>query len=169
MSSQPTKEPMKKLGRQITEALTAETISTSELGKLLMQVERAIENTTEAVEAERKRSLDPTNADPAKSRALVQDMEFEYERLQKALPELQQRMQKAKRAEHAAEWNKQYKEVEKKRDKLAEELTETYPPFVTKMLDLLSRIRQVDPQRQGPLVGSRAVQMGLHALRQGGR
>ena len=115
------------------------------ISDLIIEIESSLlPQTIKAFEAERVRLLDATNPTPDKSKAAVDSITLSRERLEAALPALQQRYRQLTAQEHSDEWNADYKMVERERDKLAKELIEFYPPFVAKFIDLFKSIAALD-------------------------
>ena len=73
-------------------------ISSIDLAQLIEEAEvaRGRRRRPTPLKRERARSLDPMNTETAKSRGLVQDVDFD--RLQAALPKLRERLQRAEAA-----------------------------------------------------------------------
>lgn len=111
---------------------------------LLIAIDDALPQTAKALEAARVRMLSPTNPDPAKEKATVDKIELELQRLQAAVPVLQQRYRQLEALEHSVEWTADYAMVEEERDQLAAELTALYPDMVKKFVDLFKRIAACD-------------------------
>jgi hypothetical protein len=76
----------------------------------------------------------------------MEDAAFARDRLQAALPRLQERLKELRAAEEDARRWVAYKKAEAERDKLAEELARVYPPIAEKLADLLTRIAASDVQ-----------------------
>jgi hypothetical protein len=113
------------LEQQIASALSSDTTS-DVIAHLITEVETAIVAADKAAEAEREKALDPiVSPDAATARAAMEDAEF-------------------RAAEEYARWVMDYEQAEAKRDAAAGELKALYPEFVTKLVDLLLRIEEVD-------------------------
>jgi hypothetical protein len=112
---------------------------------LIAEVETAIVAADKAAEMEREKALDPlASPDAAKARAAMEDAAFMRDRLRTVLPRLQQRLNELRAAEHVARWEPDFRQVEAKRDELAQEYAATYPKFVAQVVDLFSRAEAVD-------------------------
>lgn len=74
----------------------------------------------------------------------MEDASFTCERLRTVVPKLRQRLREVEAAEYAARWEPDYKQVEAKRNELAQELASTYPKVVEQIIDLFRRIEECD-------------------------
>jgi hypothetical protein len=99
----------------------------------------------EAAARARTRALDPGTADPSEAKSEMIDAEFRRDRLNAALPRLQQRYTKVLQAEAKARWVEQYDSVGARVKELAEELRAAYE-FVPRLVDVLTRARELDQE-----------------------
>lgn len=135
---------MSALEKRIVSALASETGS-AELAALLTEAEAAITSAEETAEVERERAFDPAlSPDPAKARKAMEDNAFAASRLRTLMPRLQRAREGVLGAEYLRAWRAEYETVEIKRDALAAELREVYPPAVEKLADLFSRLKAFD-------------------------
>jgi hypothetical protein len=65
---------------------------------------------------------------------------------QSSLSRLRQRFEEVAAAEHAAQWQASYEEVEAKRDALASEFSETYQNVTNQLIDLFRRALAIDQE-----------------------
>jgi hypothetical protein len=129
-----------RIAAALTDSVTSET-----LDGLVTETEQGIADAQAAAEAEREKALDLTASPDAKAaREAVAEAEFVRDRLRAALPRLQERLQKVEDAEYLAGWLARYEVLKEKRDGLARELPDVYPPSVAKIPDLFSRITAND-------------------------
>ena len=101
--------------------------------------------------AAKTHALDPLTVDAAAARAALADAEFLRDRLQTALPKLQARQREVAAAERYRKWATEHDEAAAEQRALAQELTELYPPFEAKIVDLLLRIEKADIRRRDRL------------------
>jgi len=133
------------LERRIAAALKSDEIASADLADLIEETEAAATAADAAAEAEHAKALDLlASPDAAKARAAMERAAFTRDRLRTVLPRLQQRLLEVQEQEYAARWRIGYAEVETKRDALAAELREMYPPIVARITDLFTRIRACD-------------------------
>jgi hypothetical protein len=133
------------LEQKIKSALTTDK-SSDELAALIAEVEATIPTASDAAEQERIKAYDPTIVDAHKARQSLADAEFARERLQAALPALQQRLQELQAQEYSVQWHDNYAQVEADSHALAAELREVYPAVVNKLVDLLTRKKACDAE-----------------------
>jgi hypothetical protein len=132
------------LEERIAAALSSDTAS-DVVAILIAEVETAIVAADKTADIEREKALDPlASPDAAKARALMEDAAFMRDRLRTVLPRLQQRLNELRAAEHVARWEPDFRQVEAKRDELAQEYAAIYPKFVAQVVDLFERIEAVD-------------------------
>jgi hypothetical protein len=132
------------LEERIATALSSDTAS-DVVAILIAEVETAIVAADKAAEMERVKALDPlASPDAAKARASMEDAAFVRDRLRTILPRLQQRLNELRAAEHVARWEPDFRQVEAKRDELAQEYAATYPRLAAQFVDLFSRAEAVD-------------------------
>ena len=82
--------------------------------------------------------------DTIKAGTTVASAMLTRDRLQAALPRLQQQHKEVQEKEYVERWRKDFKRVEAKRDALATEYAETYPQVVEWLVDLLHRAEACD-------------------------
>src|SRR6202044_2102645 len=96
-------------------------------------------------QAQRERALDPiASPDAAEAERSAWAAELNRDRLRSFLSRLQQRLVEVETAEHAAQWQASYEEVEAKRDALAKEFREEYQNLTNQLCDLFLRMKEVD-------------------------
>jgi hypothetical protein len=135
------------LEKRIASALAAKAVASTALAALIGDVESAILIADAAAETARERALDPLlSPDATKARAAMEDAAFIRDRLRTVLPRLQTRLRQASLQEQYDAWTVEYDAVKIARDALAKELTELYPEFATRLIDLLLRIEVVDTE-----------------------
>jgi hypothetical protein len=101
----------------------------------------------------------------------MEDAAFRRDRLETAVQRLEDRLNELRAEEEDQRRRLAYDNVKAERDVLADELARVYPPVVSQLKDLLSRIaendRQIDfvnrrlPSRSGPLVVAELSARGL--------
>jgi hypothetical protein len=128
---------------RIATALTDGAITSDSVWALHQEVETAAAAALEAVAAARERALDPSRIDPA-DRAALTDAEFRKDRLEAAVPRLYSRYQHVRQAEHDAHCEREAARLKPLRDAAAAELRELYPTMAGKLLDLFTRIGEID-------------------------
>ena len=134
------------LEQRIAAALTPTDSTSSDLAALIAEVEGAAQAADENATRAREEALDPAVVvDTAKVGAAVVTAELTRDRLQAALPRLQQRHKEVQAKEYAERWHEDFGQVEAKRDALVEELR-VYPAMVAKLVDILSRIPAIDAE-----------------------
>ena len=140
---------------------------------LIKEAEAAAVASGDAAERSRKRALDPTlaPADVAAARREMEDAAFRHDRLETAVQRLGDRLNELRAQEEDQRRRSAYDKVKAERDGLADELARVYPPMVSQLKELLSRIaendRQIEfvnrrlPSGSGPLVVAELVARGL--------
>jgi hypothetical protein len=138
---------MDDLESKIAVALTAPDVSSGDAAHLIAVLVDAADAADKEATKERERALDPTViVDTQAVSAAVVAAELRRDRLQRALPRLQQRFTKLEAAERYARWVVDYDDVRARRDTLAAELRALYPPLVVKLADLMERIEANDAE-----------------------
>ena len=89
------------LDARIADALNGEIVTSASLSDLIIAVEDALPLSAKALESERVRLVDPTNRDPEKTKATVDKIELDLQRLEAAVPLLEQRYYRAQHHERA--------------------------------------------------------------------
>jgi len=135
------------LERRLASALSDDSITSSILAALIDETEVAIADADAAAERERIRAMDPAlSPDLRKARAAMEDATFAAHRLRTLEPRLQKRLQHVQYVEAHDRWLETYTAVKVKRDAAAEELKQVYPEVVSKLVELLARIRAIDAE-----------------------
>ena len=138
--------PTPALEQKIAAGLTAADVTSTDLSQLIAETEVGITIADATAEQERERALDPVKSpDPKQARQAMEEAIFARDRLRTLLPRLQQRHKEVQAKEYAERWHEDFGQVEAKRDALVEELR-VYPPMVTKLVDILSRIPAIDAE-----------------------
>ena len=111
------------------------------------EVETAAREADEAATKAREQALDPAVVvDVVEVGAAVASAALARDRLQAALPRLQQQLKQAREGEHTEQWLEDYAAVKAKRDELVAELRERYPQLVDEMVGLMTRMADTDKQ-----------------------
>ena len=95
----------------------------------------------ELIKIETPRIMDLSNPNPDASNAAITSANLKIARLKKAIPQLQQRVDAIDCETALAECNKEADKHRAESDALYEELKQTYPPFLQKMMDIYLRSR----------------------------
>ena len=133
------------LEQRIAAALADEATASTAISELLQETDAAIIAAETAAEEKRIKALDPALIpDPKAARAAMEDATFAANRLRTLQPRLQTHDERVARAERKSAWIEQYDAIKLEHDALVAELNETYDELVTKMVDLLSRLRAFD-------------------------
>jgi hypothetical protein len=135
----------KDLDQRIAAALSGD-VSSADLAVLIQETEAAAVAVGEAAARARTRALDPGTADPSEAKSEMIDAEFRRDRLNAALPRLQQRYAKVLQAEAKAAWVKRYDELRPRVEAAAEELKSIYTEFVPKLVAALAHARELDQE-----------------------
>jgi hypothetical protein len=135
------------LERRIAAALASESVTPSEISELLDETDAAMIAAEEATEEQRAKALDPVlSPDPKAAREAMQAAEFARDRLRTMLPRLRNHLVCVQYAQAHARWRKEYDAIRAKRDAAAEELKVLYPRVVTELVELLTRVREIDAE-----------------------
>ena len=133
------------LEQRIAVALS-DSIKSDAVAELIQEVEVAAQAADENATRAREEALDPAVVvDTSKVGAAVVTAELTRDRLQAALPRLQQRHKEIQAKEYAERWHEDFGQVEAKRDALVEDLR-VYPAMVAKLVNILSRIPAIDAE-----------------------
>jgi hypothetical protein len=133
------------LEQKIAAALNASDIESSDLDMLLSAVEAAAQAADEAAAKVREAALDPaTVIDAAKVGAAVATAELVRDRLQVALPRLQERLRQVRHAEDVAAWTTEAEELEARRKALMIEFRKFYPEMIERIVAHLYSMRALD-------------------------
>ena len=143
------------LESRIAAALTATDIKSDAVAALIQEVEAATQAADENATRAREEALDPAVVvDTAEVGAAVVSATLIRDRLQAALPRLQERLKHVREREYIAAWRKDFERVEAKRDALAVEYARTYPQVVERLVDLLHRVEACDREASQVNCGS---------------
>jgi hypothetical protein len=135
------------LERRLASALSDDSVTSSMLAALIDETEVAIADADAAAESERVKAMDPAlSPDLRRARAAMEDATFAASRLRTLQPRLRKRLQHVAYIEAHDRWLESYEAVNVKRDAAAEELKHVYPEVVTKLVELLARIRAIDAE-----------------------
>src|SRR5262245_60917162 len=135
------------LERRIAAALADEATTSTEISKLLEEADAAIIAADETTKEERTKALDPVlSPDPKAAREAMQAAEFARDRLRTVLPRLRKHLVCVQYAEAHACWRKQYEAIRTKRGAAAEEMKTVYLKVVTELVELLTRVREIDAE-----------------------
>jgi hypothetical protein len=137
------------LEQRIAAALTPTDITSTDtatdLAPLIAEVEAAAAAADENATRAREEALDPAVVvDTAKVGAAVATATLTRDRLQAALPRLQERLKRAREREYAECWLNGYAAVKVRRDAAAEQLRERYPTIVAELVALMADIAATD-------------------------
>jgi hypothetical protein len=136
-----------RLERRVAKALTDDNVTSSELADLFGELQAAITDAEKAAEEERKKALDPAASPDVKAaREAMQASEFACERLRTLLPRLEARFGKVQRAEKKAAWRRERGALAPRVDALAQEMKSIYREFTPKLVDVLSRARELNDE-----------------------
>jgi hypothetical protein len=141
------KQTPSSLEQRTASALGNAAISSVDLADLIPQTEAALTTAEAKAKAERERALDPiASPDAAEAERAAWVAELNQDRLRSSLFRLQQRLVEVETAEHAAQWQATYEEVEAERDALTKEFSEKYRKFTNELCDLFRRVMEVDEE-----------------------
>ena len=119
------------LEQRIAAALTSTDITPSDLATLIAEVEAAAQAADEDATKAREQALDPAVVvDAAKVGAAVATATLTRDRLQAALPRLQERLKQVREQEDLAAWKAEAEELEARRVAKMTEFADFYPPDV---------------------------------------
>jgi hypothetical protein len=134
-----------RLERRIAAALSDEAVTSAALLELIQETDAALVTADASVEEERERAMDPAISPDAKAaRQAMEDAAFAASRLRTLQPRLRKHHERVACAERKRAWVERYNELRLEHDAAVGELKDLYPPFVAKMVDLLTRIRELD-------------------------
>jgi hypothetical protein len=133
--------------QRIAAMLSATDAKSDAIASLIEEVETAAREADEAATKAREQALDPAVVvDVPKVGAAVASAALARDRLQAALPRLQQHLKEAREQEYTEQWREDYAAVKAKRDELVAELRERYPQLVDEMVGLMTRMAQTDKE-----------------------
>ena len=123
----------------------ADDVKSADLAALIQEVETAAQAADEAATKAREQALDPAIVvDAAKVGAAVATAELTCDRLQAALPRLQERHKQVRQAEAVAAWKAEAEELEARRKALMIEFRKFYPEMIDRIVDHLYSMRALD-------------------------
>jgi hypothetical protein len=133
------------LESRIAAMLSAADAKSDAIAALITEVEVAAQEADATATKTREEALDPTIVvDTAKVGAAVATAELTRDRLQVALPRLQEQLKQAREREYAECWLNDYAAVKVRRDAAAEQLRERYPTIVAELVALTADIAAAD-------------------------
>ena len=133
--------------QRIAAMLSATDAESDAVASLIEEVETAAREANETATKAREQALDPAVVvDVVKVGAAVASATLARDRLQAALPRLQQQLKEAREREYTEQWCEDYAAVKAKRDELVAELRERYPQLVDEMVGLMTRMAATDKE-----------------------
>ena len=136
---------MASLEQRVAAALADPELGSESLVKLIAEVEEAAQQAEAAAVKARADALDPAAViDVMQVSAKVTTAELMRDRLQVALPKLQQLLSDVRARKIFEAWAADFDKVKAGRDALAAELAERYPAIVAELVDYMLRIAAVD-------------------------
>src|SRR5262249_25942420 len=133
--------------QRISAMLSATDAESDAIASLIEEVEAAAREADEAATKAREQALDPAVVvDVVKVGAAVASAALARDRLQAALPRLQQQFEQAREREYTEQWLEDYAAVKVRRDELVAELRERYPQLVDEMVGLMTRMAETDKE-----------------------
>lgn len=149
------------------------------VGELITEANAAAAVADAEAQRARERALDPalSAADVRTARSEMDDAAFRRDRLQVAVPKLDQKYRELRfREDNQRRWAA-YESAKTERDQLAHELGTRYPGIVASLVDLLKRIEESEhalsrinktlPAGANSLVGAEAMARGLSGFDNG--
>src|SRR5580765_3294038 len=123
-------------------AAFADGAKSKDVATLIRDAEHGAASASDRAEQARTHALDPTlsGSDLKDARSGMDDAAFRRDRLQAALGKLRERLAQLKDQEENARRQVAYNKVETVRDGLVNELTDLYPVFAQKLVELLARV-----------------------------
>jgi len=135
------------LEQRIAGMLSAAGAKSDAIAALITEVEAAAQEADATATKVHEQALDPAVViDAAKVGAAVASSMLVRDRLQAALPRLQQQIKQARAQEYEMQWRKDYAEVETLRDEAGQLLHQRYPGLVDELVALMNRIADADKQ-----------------------
>ena len=135
------------LEKRIADALADDGAAPDAIAALITEVEAAAQQADAAAAKARADALDPAVVvDADKVGAAVASAMLVRDRLQAALPRLQQQLKLARERECIAAWRADFENVRAKRDAMVQELREIYPTAIATLVDLMQRIAATDEE-----------------------
>ena len=133
------------LEQRIAAALTSTDITSSDLAALIAEVEAAAQAADEDATKAREQALDPAVVvDVANVGAAVATATLARDRLQAALPRLQERLKQVREQEDLAAWKADAEKLEVRRIAKMTEFADFYPPMYERIVDHLYSMRALD-------------------------
>jgi hypothetical protein len=137
----------KSLEQRIAAALGDGAITSSALGDLIAETDKAAAASAAESDPMRAKALDvEQEVDLSTVHAAMEKAALNGDRLRAAMPRLWALFDQVASQEYATQWRVAYDEAAIVRDKLAEELVELYGPFVGRLTDLITRIESSEQQ-----------------------
>ena len=139
---------VKPIEEQIASTLAAaDDVKSDALAALITEVEAAAQEADATATKTREEALDPAVVvDAVKVGAAVASAALTRDRLQAALPRLQEQHKQAREREYVAAWREDYAAVKAKRDATAQMLRERYPAIVDELVTLMTDIAITDKE-----------------------
>src|SRR5262249_31067143 len=135
------------LESRIAAMLSAVDAKSDALAALITEVEVAAQEADATATKTREEALDPAVVvDAAKVGATVASTTLVRDRLQAALPRLQEQLKQAREREYAECWLNDYAAVKARRDAVAQQLRERYPQLVEELVTLMTNIAITDKE-----------------------
>jgi hypothetical protein len=133
------------LEKKIVAALVGEA-SSADLSALVEETERAIVTAEHDAKAAAETAMDPAKSPDLKAaRALLEDSQLAFGRLQTLKPRLELRLRDAQAAEFATRWNKSFEQIEP-RHAAAVKRFERYPALVAELGSIFTEAAAVDAE-----------------------
>jgi chromosome segregation ATPase len=121
-------------------------VTSADVAALISEAETAAAALAQAAEKARTRALDPTlsSTEITAARRAMEDAAFRRDRMQEAVPRLNDRLKQLRREEEQARRWKEYTTALAERDALATELDEVYPAMAERLAGLMARVASND-------------------------
>src|SRR5262249_22819843 len=134
--------------QRIATMLSATDAKSDAIASLIKEVETATREADETATRAREQALDPAVVvvDVVEVGVAVASAALARDRLQAAMPRLQQQLKEAREREYTKQWRDDYAAVKAKRDELVAELRERYPQLVDEMVGLMTRMAETDKE-----------------------
>jgi hypothetical protein len=134
------------LEQRIASALNAADITSSDLSKLIVEAEAAVQAADENAAKARAAALDPTlTIDVAKVGAEVAAAELSRDRLRAALPRLRARYTEIRHQEDVSKWKAAAEQLAARRDELRMKLMQIWPAeLIIQIAEQLTAMRALD-------------------------
>jgi hypothetical protein len=151
------------LERRLTAVLGNSAGATAaELRELLQTTEEGIILAEEEAAVAQARALDPTvTPDPSAARAYAEDTALAAGRLSTLHGRLLRRVTEVEATERLRQWQRDFSDLKKERDALADEFAALYPRCVSQLTDLFARVVAFD-QKASKLHQARPAGVALH-------